>query len=252
MSKPAISRARGSPLGSADGERATAHAVQGLFASITPRYDLLNHCLSLGFDILWRRAAARTLEETLVKPGSRVADLCCGTGDLAIALGKLSGGKVVGADFCHPMLEKAGAKSRKRRLPVEFVEADSLELPFAEESLDGVATAFGFRNLANYARGLREMRRVLKPGGKIAILEFSQVRWPVFGALFRFYFRNVLPRLGDLISGVRGPYRYLRDSVTMFPDQEKLAALMREEGFANVQYRNFTGGVAALHTGQKA
>ena len=252
MSKPAVTRAHGSPLGPAGDERATARAVRGLFASITPRYDLLNHCLSLGSDILWRRAAARALEATLAQPGSRVADLCCGTGDLAIALGRLSRGQIIGSDFCHPMLERAGAKGRRRRLPVEFVEADSLELPFADESLDGVATAFGFRNLSNYARGLREMHRVLKPGGRVAILEFSQVRWPVFGALFKFYFRNILPRLGDLISGVRGPYRYLRDSVSMFPDQEKLAELMRKEGFADVRYRNFTGGVAALHTGQKA
>ena len=248
----ASSRVRGATLGSPGDELKTARAVRGLFAAITPRYDLLNHVLSLGADILWRREAARALAGTLEQPEALVLDLCCGTGDLAIALSTHGRATVRGADFCHPMLRRAEAKAAARDLRLKFVEADALQLPFADSSLDAVATAFGFRNLANYARGLREIRRVLKPGGSLAILEFSHVRWPLFDLLFRFYFRHVLPKLGDWISGVPGPYRYLRDSVKVFPDQEALAALMKDEGFAEVGYRNLTGGIAALHTGKKS
>jgi demethylmenaquinone methyltransferase/2-methoxy-6-polyprenyl-1,4-benzoquinol methylase len=221
-----------------------------MFAAVAHRYDFLNHFLSLGRDIAWRRATARALEEILARPGSRVADLCCGTGDLSFCLGRLSQGMVMGADFCHPMLAIARRKGAPARR-VHFLEADALQLPFADASLDAVASAFGFRNLANYRRGIAEMRRVLKTGGRLAILEFSQVRGRVFGPLFRFYFRRILPRLGAWISGVKGPYRYLPLSVAQFPEQEVLAEMLREAGFHKVSFRNFTGGVAALHVGEK-
>jgi demethylmenaquinone methyltransferase/2-methoxy-6-polyprenyl-1,4-benzoquinol methylase len=158
----------------------------------------------------------------------------------------------MGADFCRPMLAIARHKAATRRGQVRFLEADALRLPFGDGSLDAVTSAFGFRNLANYDRGIEEIRRVLKSGGRLAILEFSQVRWPIFGPLFRFYFRLVLPRIGAWISGVEGAYRYLPDSVSLFPDQEVLAAKLRSAGFRNVRYVNFTGGVAALHLGEKA
>jgi demethylmenaquinone methyltransferase / 2-methoxy-6-polyprenyl-1,4-benzoquinol methylase len=158
----------------------------------------------------------------------------------------------MGADFCHPMLSIARGKAGAHRLPVQFLEADALHLPFGDASLDAVTSAFGFRNLANYDRGIEEMRRVLKSGGRLAILEFSQVRWPLFGSLFRFYFRRVLPRVGAWISGVEGPYNYLPDSVAQFPKQEVLAEKLRGAGFQKVSYVNFTGGVAALHLGEKA
>lgn len=241
----------GSPLGSPNDVDSTRRAVRGMFAAVAPRYDFLNHFLSLGRDIAWRKATARALREVLKLPGSIIVDLCCGTGDLTLALARISGGKVVGADFCHPMLRLAQEKIRRRPAGASFLEADALALPFGDDSLDAVVSAFGFRNLASYAHGLREMRRVLKPGGTVAILEFSRVRWPLFGPLFRLYFRYALPRLGTWISGVRGPYQYLPDSVSRFPDQKALAAAMREAGFANVYYKNFTGGVAALHLGQK-
>jgi demethylmenaquinone methyltransferase/2-methoxy-6-polyprenyl-1,4-benzoquinol methylase len=221
-----------------------------MFAAVAPRYDFLNHFLSLGFDIAWRRATARALHQVLSMPGSVVADLCCGTGDLAFALVRFSAGMVIGADFCHPMLQRAQKKARRRK-PIWFVEADTLALPFRDQSLDAAAMAFGFRNLANYARGLQEMSRVLKPGGLLAILEFAQVRRPVFGRLFRFYFRRVLPQLGTWISGVPGPYHYLPNSVSQFPDRESLAAAVGEAGFRNVRYIDFSGGVAALHLGEK-
>jgi len=238
----------GSPLGS-------GHAVREMFGAVAPRYDFLNHFLSLGRDIAWRRATAEALGDVLARPGCVALDVCCGTGDLTLELARRSAAtttKVFGADFSHPMLKLGREKARRGRHAVTFLEADTLSLPLRDDSLDAVASAFGFRNLVNYAQGLREIRRVLKPGGTAAILEFSRVTWPVFGTLFRFYFRRVLPRLGTWISGVEGPYHYLPDSVAKFPEQEALAAAMRVAGFSNVRYRNFTGGVAALHLGEKA
>jgi demethylmenaquinone methyltransferase/2-methoxy-6-polyprenyl-1,4-benzoquinol methylase len=243
--------APGSPLGPPGDQTSTARAVRALFGAVAPRYDFLNHFLSLGFDIAWRKGTAKILREVLAKPGSRVADLCCGTGDLAFALARFSAGSVIGADFCHPMLCLGREKARRRSDAVCFLEADTLALPFRDQSLDAVTLAFGFRNLASYARGVEELRRVLKPGGLLAILEFSQVRWPVFGHFFRFYFRQMLPRLGTWISGVSGAYQYLFDSVSQFPDQESLAASLREAGFKDVRFIDFTGGVAALHLGWK-
>ncbi len=241
----------GSPLGESGNEDSTANAVRGMFAGVAPRYDFLNHFLSLGTDILWRRATRRAMGSILERPGSLVADLCCGTGDLAIELSRHSAGTVIGADFCHPMLTLATAKSSSLS-KLHFLEADSLRLPFPDASLDGLTVAFGFRNLANYQKGLREMLRVLRPEGRAAILEFSHVRGALMGPAFRFYFHHVLPILGGCISGSSGAYQYLPESVSRFPNQEALAAAMRSEGFCDVTYRNFTGGVAALHLGRKA
>lgn len=242
---------QGSPLGTRGDEASTSAEVRNMFASVAHRYDFLNHFLSLRRDIAWRRAAARALKDVLARPDSIVADLCCGTGDLSFTLSRFSQGLVLGADFCHPMLTIARRKGNGRSRRVHFLEADALRLPFADGSLDAVTTAFGFRNLANYDRGIEEMRRVLKRGGRIAILEFSRVRWPIFGPVFRFYFRRILPRIGARISGVEGPYRYLPDSVAQFPEQDALAVKLQTAGFHRVSYVNFTGGVAALHVGEK-
>ena len=251
---------KGSPLASGRSQE-TGRAVQAMFARVAPRYDLLNHLLSARFDVWWRRAAARELRGVLERPGALAADLCCGTGDLTLAFGRLSRGLVIGSDFCHPMLTVAEGK-RARLLAAEgegaavartrFVEADALRLPFRDGSLDLASAAFGFRNLSSYTEGLREIWRVLRPGGVIAILEFSRMQWPVLGPLFRLYFHHLLPVIGTLISGERGPYQYLPDSVRNFPDQEALARALREHRFENVRYRNFLGGVAALHTAVKA
>jgi demethylmenaquinone methyltransferase/2-methoxy-6-polyprenyl-1,4-benzoquinol methylase len=242
---------QGSPLGVGRDEASTGAAVRNMFADVAPRYDFLNHFLSVGRDIAWRRTTARALKDILARPGSRVADVCCGTGDLSFCLGRQSQGVILGTDFCHPMLSIARGKGGAGKQRVTFLEADTMRLPFADGSLDAVTSAFGFRNLANYARGIEEMRRVLKCGGRLAILEFSRVQWPIFGPLFRFYFRYFLPRIGAWISGVEGPYSYLPDSVAKFPDQDALAEMLRAAGFRNVSYVNFTGGVAALHVGEK-
>lgn len=246
----------GSPLGSPGQAEDTARAVRTMFARVAPRYDFLNHLLSARFDLWWRRVTAQEVRQVLERPGALAADLCCGTGDLTFDLARFSAGRVLGADFCHPMLVLARQKQARPRQPhagrADFLEADTLALPFAANSLDLVSAAFGFRNLASYAGGLHEMHRVLKPGGTVAILEFSHVRWPVAGPLFRFYFRWILPLVGRLISGERTAYRYLPDSVRRFPDQDSLARSLREAGFVSVRYRNFLGGVAALHLGEKA
>jgi demethylmenaquinone methyltransferase/2-methoxy-6-polyprenyl-1,4-benzoquinol methylase len=222
-----------------------------MFAGIAARYDLLNHLLSGNVDKLWRRTVARTLEPVLVE-GSRVLDVACGTGDLSLVLARAGSAQLVGLDFCRPMLEiarrKAGAESRA----IPFVEGDALRLPFADETFDAVTIAFGLRNLAGVAEGLGELRRVLRAGGRCAVLEFSSPVVPGFRALFRFYFARVLPRIGGLVSGSRGAYEYLPDSVSRFPDQKRLAELMSGAGFENVSYRNLTGGIAALHTGTRA
>ena len=240
-------------LGDSSGGAASAGAaVCRMFADIAPRYDFLNHFLSLGRDIAWRRATARALKEVMARPGSLVADLCCGTGDLSFSLATYSHGMVMGADFCHPMLVIARRKTATHHGHVRFLDADALNLPFRDASLDAVTCAFGFRNLANYAQGLQEMCRVLKTDGRLAILEFSHVHAPIFGPLFRFYFRRVLPRLGAWISGVDGPYKYLPDSVGQFPQQEALAEMLRGAGFQAVRWIDFTGGVAALHLAEKA
>lgn len=222
-----------------------------MFSGIARRYDLLNHLLSGNVDKRWRRKTARALESSLTE-GARVLDVACGTGDLSLVLAEAGRARVVGLDFCRPMLEIARLKADEGPHRIPFVEGDALRLPFADETFDAATIAFGLRNLAGVADGLRELRRILKPGGRLAVLEFSSPVVPGFRALFRFYFTRVLPRIGGLVSGSRGAYEYLPDSVTRFPDQKRLAELMRAEGFEEVEYVNLTGGIAALHTGTRA
>ena len=239
-----------SPRGSPKAAESTARAIRKMFSAVAPRYDFLNHFLSLGQDIAWRKATATALRPVLERPGSTVADLCCGTGDLAFELERYAAGRVFGTDFCRPMLELARKKALHRS--TLFLEADALALPFADDSLDLATLAFGFRNLSSYMRGLEEIRRVLKPQGVLAILEFSEVQGALFGPFFRFYFRHLLPRIGSWVSGVPGPYQYLHDSVVRFPNQQAFSELLSEHGFHNVRYSNFTGGVAALHLAEKS
>lgn len=223
-----------------------------MFAGIAARYDLLNHLLSCNTDKRWRRLVARRLQDALSRDGAYALDVACGTGDLSLALAEASrGARIIGLDFCRPMLEIAARKSSSDATLPAFIEADALKLPFDDESFDAVSIAFGLRNLASVEGGLKELRRVLKAGGRAAILEFSTPVVPGFSALFQFYFTRVLPRIGGLISGSRGAYEYLPDSVSRFPDQKRLAELMRGVGFEEVEYQNLTGGIAALHMGTR-
>lgn len=230
--------------------RAVARNVRAMFGRIAPRYDFLNHLLSLSFDRLWRRRAARALAPILACGESRAIDLCCGTGDLMLDLARVSAGLVVGSDFCHPMLE-IGTHKADRAHNTGLVESDALALPFPDATFHVATVAFGFRNLADYLRGLEEMHRILRPGGVAAILEFSMPSNSLFRRVYHFYFTRILPRVGTTISGVDGPYQYLPDSVQKFPNQEELAELMRAAGFERVSYQNWTGGIVALHTGVK-
>ena len=229
-------------------EIAHARAVREMFAGIAGRYDLLNHLLSINIDKRWRRRVRNELADVLANPDALVLDVACGTGDLSIELKQNAAAKVVGSDFCRPMLEVAKEKAGK---VIPFVEGDAMSLPFADKSFDAVTIAFGLRNLSNFEDGLSELSRVLKPGGRIAVLEFSSPSVPGFRSLFNFYFTRVLPRIGGAVSGSRGAYEYLPDSVSKFPDQKGLVNLMGETGFAEVRYTNLTGGIAAIHIGQR-
>ncbi len=219
-----------------------------MFAGIAARYDLLNHLLSGNTDRRWRRLVVETLRPAL-GVGTRTLDVACGTGDLALTLAETGTTRVVGLDFCRPMLELAARKAATNERALPFIEGDALRLPFAGATFDVLTIAFGLRNLASVEDGLREFYRVLRPGGTLAVLEFSRPVLPGFRALFQFYFTRVLPRIGGLVSGSRGAYEYLPDSVSRFHDQARLATLMREVGFECVAYKNLTGGIAALHTG---
>ena len=240
------------PQGVRDEREAAAH-VREMFGRIAPRYDLLNHLLSLDVDKVWRRRVARKFSAILHNPTARVLDLCCGTGDLALAFRKEApaGAEIMACDFVPEMLARARAKAAALGAGVTIVEADALALPFAEGSFDLVSCSFGFRNLSNYERGLLEIFRVLKPGGIAAILEFADPRGKLFGSLYRFYFRRVLPRLGGLISGNGSAYTYLPSSVSKFPSPEALQALLERTGYIEARFARWTGGIVTLHTARK-
>ncbi len=222
-------------------------AVRAMFSGIAGRYDLLNHVLSMNIDKRWRRLVRRKLQPILDKPDAMVLDVACGTGDLSIELQSHARASVIGTDFCRPMLTVAADKSTT----IPFIEGDAMNLGFADNTFDAATIAFGLRNLSNFADGLAELHRVLTPGGKLVVLEFSTPILPGFRQAFNFYFTRILPRIGGAVSGSRGAYEYLPDSVSKFPDQKRLAALMQETGFNDVEYTNLTGGIAAIHIGTK-
>jgi demethylmenaquinone methyltransferase/2-methoxy-6-polyprenyl-1,4-benzoquinol methylase len=238
------------PLGLRN-EQEAARWVRNMFGRVAHRYDLANHLLSFNIDRYWRSHTVSRVQEILRRPEARVLDICCGTGDLVLALAK-RGRPVLGSDFCHPMLVAAHEKIALRHAPAALFESDALALPLRDASLDLLTVAFGFRNLANYESGLIEMRRVLRPGGMAAILEFSQPPNALFGALYRVYSRQILPWIGGLISGSRDAYTYLPESVGKFPLAPNLATMMRSAGFADVSFEYLTGGIVALHLGRIA
>ena len=228
-----------------------ARRVREMFGAIARRYDFLNHLLSLNLDRRWRR---RAVEELAPAPGARVLDLCGGTGDLTIELARsCEDCEVVCSDFSHAMLERAEAKLRRHRMSdrCAVVEADGLRLPYASASFDAVTVAFGVRNLADMDAGFREILRVLRPSGKLVVLEFSTPTAPLLAPIYRFYLHRLLPRLGDGVSGRTGPYRYLATTISEFPDPAALAGRIREAGFDAVGWTTLNGGIVALPTAIK-
>lgn len=228
--------------------------VRRMFAEIAPRYDLLNHVLSLNIDRFWRW---KTLKLLKLQPGIPFLDVCTGTGDLAIAASRSLGAdtEVVGSDFCAEMLDFARKKQNKLADPrpnLRFVEADTMELPFADGIFQAVSVAFGLRNVSDTKAGLREMKRVCRDGGTVAILEFSKPSLPGLKQLYEFYFKSVLPRVGNSVAkNSSEAYQYLPQSVSEFPSGEQLASVLREVGLKNVQWRPMTFGVVTLYTGIK-
>ena len=231
-------------------EQEASRWVRSMFGRVAPRYDLANHLLSANIDVTWRNHTVRKVREILMRPDSRVMDLACGTGDLLIALERESGRKLIGSDFCHPMLRGADHKLRRLSMSSSLVEADALSLPLGDSSLDLITIAFGFRNFSNYAAGLAEMRRVLRPGGALAILEFTQPPNKTFAALYNWYTRRILPVIGGMISGAPEAYKYLPESVRKFPHAQDLAEMMNATGFHKVEWEYLTFGIVALHIGR--
>ncbi len=247
------------PEGAQD-EREAAARVRRMFGRIAPRYDFLNHFLSFSLDRLWRRRTARCFAHILRRPDARILDICCGTGDLAFALARARSAAlssspnqlpILGSDFVEGMLSRAHQKARAGRFAVTFAAADALNLPFVDASFDLVTSAFGFRNLANYESGLREIARMLRPGGEVGILEFTEPGAGPFAGVFRFYFKNILPRVGGAISGDREAYAYLPGSVSKFPSPAALAALMQATGFADVRIITWNFGSVVLHSARR-
>jgi demethylmenaquinone methyltransferase / 2-methoxy-6-polyprenyl-1,4-benzoquinol methylase len=238
------------PEGTED-EASVAAAVRSMFDQIAPRYDLLNHVLSCNIDRVWWGRTARAFRQVLARPDAQILDLCCGTGDMTLALLRFrpkQGRPVLAADFAHQMLVRGAGKFGPRGAIA--LEADALHLPLPAGSIDLLITAFGFRNLANYQAGLEEFYRTLKPEGELGILDFSEPGG-LTGKLYAFYFRRVLPAVGSLISGVSGPYRYLPRSVRRFPAPKELLQTMESVGFEQVSWTPYSGGIAGLYRGVK-
>ncbi|HVM17611.1 MAG TPA: bifunctional demethylmenaquinone methyltransferase/2-methoxy-6-polyprenyl-1,4-benzoquinol methylase UbiE [Gaiellaceae bacterium] len=224
---------------SVESGRLPAEGVRRMFDRIAPVYDAMNRLMTAGLDRRWRRFAA----EAAARPGERVVDVCCGTGDLAVECAR-RGAAVTGLDFSPAMLERARRKDPR----IEWIEGDALQLPFADASFDGATVGFGVRNLEDLERGLAELRRVVRPGGRLAVLEITRPRG-LLRPFYRVWFDAVVPLLGRVLPG-GAAYTYLPASVRRFPEPDELAELLRAAGFGDVRYRLFAGGIVALHTGE--
>jgi demethylmenaquinone methyltransferase/2-methoxy-6-polyprenyl-1,4-benzoquinol methylase len=223
-----------------------------MFSDIAPKYDLLNHLLSFNIDRSWRRALIKSLAEILSNPNAQILDLCCGTGDVLLDLQAFAKSKILGADFCHPMLVTAHQKANAKGFRAPLIEADAMDLPMQSNSLDAITIAFGFRNLVNYNGALIEFLRVLKPGGTLAILEFSHPPSAFMRTAYGFYSGVILPAVGSLISGSREAYTYLPESVSKFPKADTLREMIIAAGYQSATFQLLTGGIAALHIGKKS
>ena len=228
-----------------------------MFNSIAPKYDLLNHVLSANIDRLWWRRTAARFRDVLSNPEAAILDICCGTGDMTMALLRRrpqSARPILAADFAHAMLSRGAEKfnaAEPGRCRAVALEADALHLPLRSQSLDLIVTAFGFRNLANYQAGLREFHRVLKPGGQLGILEFSEPGG-ILGKVYALYFHRVLPAIGRIIGGQKGPYNYLPASVGAFPPPAEMLSMMTHCGFSNCGWQPYTFGIAGLYTAERS
>ena len=232
--------------------RPDAARVQAMFSEIAGRYDAANDFLSLGVHHLWRRKLVKLSQ---AKSGDKVLDCATGTGDLALEFKKTVGtaGEVIGTDFCAPMLEHAPAKAEKLGLKVKFELADVTKLSYLDASFDIASISFGIRNVQDTAKGISELARVVKPGGRVMILEFGQIKGVVFGGLYRVYSKHILPRLGGLVTGKQEAYRYLESSSNLFPSGEDFANLMRSSAnFSKVEYWPVSFGIAYIYRGTKA
>jgi len=225
---------------SVESGRLAPDAVRSMFDRISPVYDAMNRTMTLGLDQRWRRATVAAV----VRPGDRVLDACCGTGDLAVAALE-AGATVTGLDFSERMLERARSKSSE----IEWIQGDAEKLPFEDASFDAATVGFGVRNLADLERGLAELRRVLRPDGRVAILEITKPSG-LLAPFYKLWFDAFVPLLGKVLPG-GAAYTYLPASVRRFPDKEALAGRLRTAGFDGVEYRTFAGGIVALHTGTK-
>jgi demethylmenaquinone methyltransferase / 2-methoxy-6-polyprenyl-1,4-benzoquinol methylase len=227
-----------------------ATEVRGMFDRIAGVYDLMNSAMTAGLHHQWRE---RAVDRAQVGPGSDALDICCGTGDLALELRRRIGpdGRVVGSDFSEPMLELARRKSGDEGLPVEFGWADALDLPYGDESFDAVTIGFGARNLADLEKGLAEMARVLRPGGRLVILEITRPQREPLASFYSLWFDRVVPVIGTF-AGDSDAYNYLPNSVRTFPAPEKLAAMMEAAGFTEIRWLLLAGGIIAIHSAAKA
>lgn len=232
-------------------EKDHANRVRDMFATIAKRYDLLNHLLSGNTDKKWRRLVSEKVRQRVDSNRAEILDVACGTGDLSLALFEATASKITAIDFCREMLEIGAQKALNHKEQIKFIEGDAMKLPFRDQSFEIVTIGFGLRNLSAVEQGLKELFRVLKPGGSLAVLEFSKPQTPGLNKLFHFYFTKLLPFMGGAISGSRSAYSYLPKSVQSFPDQKQLASLMDRIGFEEVGYQNLTGGIAALHLARR-
>jgi demethylmenaquinone methyltransferase/2-methoxy-6-polyprenyl-1,4-benzoquinol methylase len=222
-----------------------------MFDRIVPRYDLMNHVMTFGLDIHWRKMVAKQAATLADRPSTRVLDVATGTGDLALAIQQSGVPKVVGLDFSEKMIATARKKARRHPLGVDFLVGDGMNLPFADASFDACTISFGLRNMEDYTAAIREMTRILRPGGRFVCLEMTPFRRPILGPLFRVYFERVVPVVGGLLSGDLHAYTYLPRSVRAFPPADGLAEICRIAGLADVRYQLLGFGAVAIHVGTK-